>query len=380
MSRSAWPNIPPRTKEDKEEFLDITRRKFQKMAKEASPLECWYSVTERCNLHCKVCFSNSGKPWEDELTTTEAHRLLDNIAQAGTRTIVFGGGEPTLREDLLDLACYAAQWKQMAVAVNTNGLLLDRKYVAALAQAGVMQVRISVDGLQQSHEWNRGRGTFERAIQAIKNCVAEGIPSVVMASIICQLNHKEVPELVKLALGLGASSVIMPLIPEGRGKPFEYLTLTKEQTRDWQRYLFKQQKAYGVNKIQFQQFCMISEDRFALEVAANPDRIGTHVDTPIGHADGMYQYAISANGKVYLVGTFTPELFLCDLREQRLSEVWHNSELINLLQDRDKLEGKCGRCEYRFVCGGSRRRAFLYTADVMAEDPKCWYEPTEEAE
>ena len=66
---------------------------------------------------------------------------------------------------------------------------------------------------------------------------------------------------------------------------------------------------------------------------------------------------------------------MCDLREQRLNEIWHNSELADLLRDRDKLKGKCGRCEYRFVCGGCRRAAYSVSGDIMEEDPQCWYEP-----
>lgn len=139
-----------------QEFLNITREKFRKMAREAKPLTCWYSITEECDLHCKFCFADSSKPWEDELTTHEVYALLDNIAEAGTQAIVFGGGEPTLREDLLEVMNYAARYKNMFVALNTNGQRLDRKYVRGLVNAGVSQVKVSVDGLKESHDWNRG--------------------------------------------------------------------------------------------------------------------------------------------------------------------------------------------------------------------------------
>ncbi len=378
LSRSAWPNIPPRTKEDKEEILDITRRKFQKMVKEAEPYMCWYDVTEKCDLGCKLCFAAStNEPLEDELTTTEAHWLLDNIAQAGTRAIAFAGGEPTLREDLPDLIRYAVREKQMFVAINTNGqLLADRKYVAALAQAGMQRVKVSVDGLQQSHDWNRGSGTFEKCIQALENCVEEGIPSRVFISTITQMNLGEVPRMIELALGLGADIFMIPVIPLGRAKAFKHLMLTKEQTREWQRYLFNQQKIYGVSKIQFEDRYQISEDEDALWVAIDPQSIGTFMDTPVGCTASIWQYMISANGKVFVGDVITPETEICDLREQRLSDVWHNSEVADSLRDRDKLKGKCGRCEYRFVCGGCRRQAFAATGDFMETDPQCWYEPS----
>jgi len=119
-----------------QDFLNITREKFRKMVREAKPLTCWYSITEECDLHCKFCFADSTKPWPDELTTQEIYALLDNIAEAGTQAIVFGGGEPTLREDLVEVMHYAARYKNMFVALNTHGQWLDRKICEGIGECG----------------------------------------------------------------------------------------------------------------------------------------------------------------------------------------------------------------------------------------------------
>ncbi|MBE0415742.1 MAG: radical SAM protein [Dehalococcoidia bacterium] len=363
-----------------QDFLNITREKFRKMVKEAKPLMCWYSITEECDLRCKFCFADSGKPLEDELTTREVYHLLDNIAEAGTQAIVFGGGEPTLREDLLEVMHYAARYKNMFVALNTHGQWLDSNYVRGLVDAGISQVKVSVDGLKESHDWNRGEGTFEKCIQALKNCVDAGIESVIWIATISQLNYEEIPQMIKRAMDLGVAICMVQLFCGGRWKGRRDLMLTREQTRDWQRYLVEQAKIYGWERIQFEDRYQICEDECALRVAGNPCRIGDFMDTPCGCISGIWQYIINASGKVVVGDINTPEHEIGDLRKQRLSEIWHNSELANLLRDRDKLKGKCGRCELRFVCGGCRRMAYSVTGDIMAPDPQCWYKPKLEVE
>ena len=374
------PSIPPKTREDKKKFLDITRNKFNIMVKNAAPLMCWFDVTERCNLKCKLCFAGAtNEPLEDELTTKGVYSLLDNIAESGTRAIAFAGGEPTLRDDLPELISYAVKKKGMFVAVNTHGqFLVDREYVRELVRSGLHRVKVSVDGLKKSHDWNRGKGTFDKCIQALKNCAELGIPNRVFISTITQMNLAEVPQMIQLALKLKAEIFMIPIVPTGRGKAWKNLMLTKEQTRDWQRYLFKQQKIHGVSQIQFENRYIISEDENALRAAIDPKCIGTYMDTPVGCTAGIWQYMISADGKVYAGDVITPETEMGDLREQRLSDFWYNSEVADRLRNRDNLKGKCGRCEYRFVCGGCRRQAYGATGDFLETDPQCWYEPKDD--
>ena len=363
-----------------QDFLNITREKFRKMVREAKPLTCWYSITEECDLHCKFCFADSTKPWPDELTTQEIYALLDNIAEAGTQAIVFGGGEPTLREDLVEVMHYAARYKNMFVALNTHGQWLDRKYVTRLVNAGVSQVKVSVDGLKESHDWNRGEGTFDKCIQALKNCVDAGIKSVIWIATISQMNYDEIPQMVKMAMDLGVDICMVQLFPGGRWKGKTDLMLTREQVRDWQRYMVEQQNIYGWTRIQFEDRYQICEDCHALKVAADPYRIGDFTDTPAGCISGIWQYIINASGKVVIGDIVTPELEIGDLRQEKLSKIWRYSDLANLLRDRDKLKGRCGRCELRFVCGGCRRMAYSLTGDIMAPDPQCWYKPRLELE
>jgi radical SAM protein with 4Fe4S-binding SPASM domain len=351
-----------------QEILQVTKEKFKKAVEGSKPLFAWFSLTEECDLRCKYCFANSSKPLEGELSTQEVLRIIDNIAEAGTQAIVFGGGEPTLRRDLPRIVEYSS--KYMSVAINTNGQALDRDYIGKLAKGGLSQIKISIDGMPETHDWNRGKGTFEKAIEGLRYCKAAGIPTVIMIATISQLNYKEVPNMVKLAMELGVDFSMVEFLPLGRGIEEKDWGLTPEQTKELQRYLMEARRLYGTRRIIFENRYIIAEDDHAQKICADPDKPVGVFDFCVGCPNGIYQYCINATGKI-TAGDITT-LEIGDLRKDKLSSIWKESEVLNLLRDRDQLKGKCGSCEYRYICGGCRRRAYTYTGDLMAEDPGCW--------
>jgi len=156
-----------KAKMHQDDLLSITREKFNQAVKEAKPLFCYFSVTEACNLNCKYCGSDSKKPLDNELTTEEVYDVLDNIAEAGTMAVLLAGGEPTSRKDLLQIARYGAAHR-LRMAVNTHGHFIDKEYAWKLRDAGVLEVKVSIDGLEETHDNNRGEGSFKRAIEALK--------------------------------------------------------------------------------------------------------------------------------------------------------------------------------------------------------------------
>ena len=349
-------------------ILDTTREKFKKVVQESKPLFAWFSLTEECDLRCKYCFADSSKPVESELSTAEALHIIDNIAEAGTQAIVFGGGEPTLRKDLSEIVQHSSRY--MSVAINTNGQALDRYYIERLAQAGLSQIKISVDGLQDTHDWNRGKGSFEKAIEGLKAGKVAGIPRVIMIATVSQRNYKEVSGMVKLAMELGVDFSVVEFLPLGRGMQEKGWGLTKDQTRDLQRYLMEARRLYGAKRIIFENRYIIAEDEHAQKICIDPNKPVDVFDFCVGCPNGIYQYCINATGKV-TAGDITT-LEIGDLRKEKLGIIWRDSDVLNLLRDREKLKGKCGDCEYKYICGGCRRRAYTYTGDLMAEDPGCW--------
>ena len=116
-----------------------------------------YAITRKCNLKCKHCYSDATEePAPDELSTEEAKRLLDEIADWRIKLLIFDGGEPLYRDDFLDIARYASL-KGLRVVIGSNGTLINPEVAEQLKSSGVMAVQISIDGAEaQSHDWFRG--------------------------------------------------------------------------------------------------------------------------------------------------------------------------------------------------------------------------------
>ncbi|KFD41225.1 hypothetical protein HY02_05425 [Peptococcaceae bacterium SCADC1_2_3] len=241
-----------------EEFQKITREKFYRaIREEAKPLLAWFSLTEDCNLRCRYCFADAHfcqcnfeqvpERKNDSLSTKDVYAILDNVAEAGTIAIQFAGGEPTLRDDLADLIWYATEIKGMFIALNTNGTLLDDRSIKRLAASGLGQVKVSVDGLKESHDWNRGKGTFERAINALKGFKTAGVPSVILIMTLSKINYHELPEMIALCRDLGVQFTMVEFLPLGHAHGEKDWVLTKEQRKETQRYLFTLQKKRGIH-------------------------------------------------------------------------------------------------------------------------------------
>ena len=370
-----------KAKMHQDDLLSITREKFNQAVKEAKPLFCYFSVTEACNLNCKYCGSDSKKPLDNELTTEEVYDVLDNIAEACTMAVLLAGGEPTSRKDLLQIARYGAAHR-LRMAVNTHGHFIDKEYAWKLRDAGVLEVKVSIDGLEETHDANRGEGSFKRAIEALKNCKMVGIPFVEMAATISRVNYHELKDIVNLALELEVGIIANEFSPIGRPTGMFDLILTREQRREMQRYLLKTRKALGWRKVNFEDIYVVSEDEETKGICADQCRSCGYHDFNVGCISGIYAYSITAEGKVIggdiiFPGDVAryPGLVIGDLRKERMSDIWRNSEVLDLFRNRDNLKGKCGSCKYKYICGGCRRRAYL-TGDVMGEDPSCWVEDT----
>jgi radical SAM protein with 4Fe4S-binding SPASM domain len=348
------------------DFLQITKMKYWQEIEHPTPIFATFQVTAGCNLRCKYCGGDYTEPLANELTTEEVHTLIHNLKRAGTRYLSLGGGEPTLRDDLTSIITQAAS--VMGVGMVTNGILITEEYAQALRYAGLSVVDISLDGpTQATNDSRRGEGSYEKGIRALKNCKNAGIPVIDLQTTISQLNYKELPQMIRLALDMEVNIVVNEFIPCGRAQGREDLMLTKEQRRDMQRFLLEQQRLFGRDRIKFDGYYIISEDEKAKKKWADPEK----KDFSVGDPFGIYGFNITPDGKV------VPTLGLeaGDLRREELRDIWSNSEILLTLRNRERLKGKCGCCEYKYVCGGDRRRTHALTDDLMAEDPLCWYEP-----
>ncbi len=346
-----------------EDILDFTRYKFEKWMRRTAPVFAAWEITNACNLRCKYCGLDSGEPLEDELNTEEALDIIDDISSAGTRSLMLIGGEPTVRSDIFKIIEYASMF--MSVAMNTNGVMVDDDYAKKLKEAGISQVKVSLDG-RRSHDMMRGK-SYEKAVSAIKSCKKAGIQSVVIEMTVSKLNYDEVPEMVDFAMDSGLSIVINEFVPIGRGRERKDLLISRKEREKMHKFLLDKRRIFGEHRIGFEDRYIITDDDVGIRRFADPFCNAVNV----GCTAGIFCYGIKPNGKVIPCPIFRMEVG--DLREKSLREIWRDSEELKKLRDRNNLKGKCGTCEYRFVCGGCRGRTYAITGDFLEEDPLCWY-------
>ena len=362
-----------------EEFLSITREKYYRAIEGAMPMFAWFSLTEECNLHCRYCFTDARicakrpEGAKGELSTGQVFDILDNVSEAGTTAIQFAGGEPLLRDDLVEIISYAVG-KNIYTALNTNGTLVEEGIVSELSRAGLAQVKVSMDGLRENHEWNRGSETFDRTINALKLFRDYGIPSVYLIMTLSSVNYDDLVPLLDLTAELGVQFIMVEFLPVGHSLGKHKWGLSKEQRLQAQRLLWKEQRKRGLANIQFENRYIVSEQEATKRLLAVPDSPCDFFSFGVGCISGIYSYMITAEGKVATGCLIQQEVKNGDLLKRKLRDIWSDGDLFIELRDRERLGGKCGKCTYRYVCGGCRRSAWIQTGRLMGPDPNCWVE------
>jgi len=367
-----------------------------------APFQVVWNITRACNLKCLHCYENAGIKGKDELTTNEALHGIDILADTGVLILAFSGGEPTIRPDILQLIKHASE-RGMFTAVATNAIVFSsRKKVKEFKKAGLKFAQISLDGsTPQTHDYFRGAlGTFEKTVEGIKNCVAEDL-FVEIATTATRYNIKEIPALIDFAAKLGANwFMLYNFVPTGRGADIVESDLTPDEREDILRTCWNRMKTSGVDVLSTApQFA-----RIAQEIEANPTLtsdaaiiasgvyeegatvVPTHFYNPQlpGHlkrlADfiggcgaGRFYLSLEPNGDMFPCVFFPHEdtVRVGNLFKDDFEKVWRNSELFWKIRDKDKLAQCCGDCQYRYICGGCRARAYNYFKDVLAPDPGC---------
>ncbi|MBF0507684.1 MAG: radical SAM protein [Deltaproteobacteria bacterium] len=167
-------------------------------SEDKKPVVVW-NVTQRCNLACVHCYAKAVRreDVQNELTTAEGKRLLDDLADFGAPVVLFSGGEPLIRPDLIELCDYAVG-KGMRAVISTNGTLITSDIAMRLKDVGLSYVGISLDGMEQINDKFRGvAGAFQAAMAGIKNCQAAGI-KVGLRFTINRMNADQVPAIFDL--------------------------------------------------------------------------------------------------------------------------------------------------------------------------------------
>lgn len=348
-----------------------------------SPFLIVWDYTRRCNLKCKHCYANASDELGRELTTTEAMEVVDQLADFGVVALAFSGGEPLTRKDFFKVAKHAID-SGLYVSLATNGTLINKQTAKELKKIGLNYVEISIDGsIPEVHNELRGvDGAFEKALKGLKNCIEEGLCTSIAVTA-TKHNLKEIPEILKLAEEIGAKRfALFNFVPVGRGSELIERDLLPEEREEL--LLFLLNKLLSGSKVtilatapQLARLAMMHQkgcgDIFMpmahMQTTKVSGRAAVLADFIGGCGAGRLYCSISPDGEVQPC-VFMP-IKVGNLREEKFSEIWLNSEVFNILRDRGNLKGACGRCRYKYVCGGCRARAYAYGGDLLASDPGC---------
>jgi putative heme d1 biosynthesis radical SAM protein NirJ2 len=319
-----------------------------------------WNTTRACNLSCVHCYRDAGAPDAGELSTAEGKKLLDEIARAGFKIMVFSGGEPLIRPDICELIAHARQLGLRPV-LGTNGMLITPETAARLKGAGAACAGISLDSRdREKHDWFRGQdGAWEGTMKGIAACRAAGLPFQIHTTVM-NWNESEVTAITDLAVELGAvAHHIFFLVPTGRGKDIAETTLKTQQYEALLEKILAKQTAVP---IELKPTCAPQFMRIARQK-------GIPMRFTKGCLAGTSYCVILPNGDVHPC-PYLP-LKAGNVREAPFDAIWRDSALFGDLRHQP-LKGSCGRCGYGDICGGCRARAYYYSdGDYLAEEPWC---------
>jgi radical SAM protein with 4Fe4S-binding SPASM domain len=346
------------------------------------PVVVW-NCTRRCNLNCLHCYSQSAdREFAAELTTDEGRALLDDLASFGVPVVLFSGGEPLMREDVLLLVRHAVAAGLRAV-LSTNGTLIDAGLAVSLREAGVSYAGVSLDGMERvNDEFRRSEGAFSRALAGIRACRAAGL-KVGLRLTLNRRNTDELDDIFRLIRDENIPRVCFyHLVHTGRGRQIARDDLNHEGTR---RALDRIIDATARLHAEGQPVQVLTVDnhadgpylymRMAAEGHPRARRALDLLRANGGNASGSRIGCVSWDGAVH-PDQFWRTAVLGNVRERPFSEIWADESqplLAQLRERRRHLKGRCATCGFLDLCGGNlRARAEALTGDAWAPDPACF--------
>ncbi len=334
-------------------------------------------VTRKCNLACLHCRASAqSEPYPDELTTEEWMRLIDEIVSFSSPILILTGGEPTLRKDIYEIAHYATS-KGLRAVLGSNGININKESARRMKDAGIRRLSISLDGASSEvHDNFRGvEGAFDKAVKGAREAKEAGLDFQINTTI-TKLNLGEVPKILDLAARLGAVAYHpFLLVPTGRGiqlKAQEIPPQKYEEILCWFARI-SQKAALPIKATCAPHYHRVLYQQARKKGEAVPVRKHGFDAFTRGCLGGTAFCFISSTGDVQPCGYL--EIGCGNIKEKTFPEIWRNSKILNHLRDIDKYQGKCGRCEFKRICGGCRARAFSVDGNYLAEEPYCVHKP-----
>jgi len=349
-----------------------------------------WETTQACDLacvHCRAC----AQPVRSalELTTDEARRLIDDIAALKAPVFVLTGGDPLKRPDIFEIVEYGST-NGVSISLTPSATpLLTRDAIARLKGCGLARLAVSLDGpTAEIHDaFRRVPGSYDWTLRSVRWARELALPAQINTTITRHnLQHLDAMIALLEQLDIVLWSVFF-LVPTGRGSAIDLISADEfeqvfeklYQTAKRGRFDIKSTEAQHYRRFRLQRR---TEDKRKGNIRPLPLRLGLSTTDGIGRAprginDGKGFVFVSHLGEVFPSG-FLP-ISAGNVRNQSLADLYRHSPLFRSLRDTSNLQGKCGICEFREICGGSRARAYALTGDIFAEEPCCVWQPKTQA-
>lgn len=351
-------------------------------SKDKRPVIVW-NITRRCNLKCVHCYAHAkDQVFDNELTTEQGKNLIDDLSQFKVPVLLLSGGEPTIREDLPELAAYAIE-KGMRAVISTNGTLITQQMARVLKDIGLSYVGISLDGMEKIHDRFRGvKGAFRAALEGIKNCQDAGI-KVGLRFTINKFNVAEIENIFNLLEDMDIPrACFYHLVYAGRGSKLVEEDLTHDETRkavdmimDLTKKLHDKGKEKEILTVDNHADGPYIYLRLLKEDPKRAAEVLELLKMNEGNNSGRGIGCISWDGEVY-ADQFWRHHSFGNVQKRPFSEIWTDTSepLMKKLKEKKKyVKGRCAKCRWLDVCAGNFRvRAEAVTGDAFAPDPACY--------
>jgi 12,18-didecarboxysiroheme deacetylase len=351
-------------------------------SEDKKPVVVW-NVTRACNLRCVHCYARAvERSLEKELSHEQGLALIDDLADFGVPVILFSGGEPLVRPDLVELARYAVG-KGMRAVISTNGTLISRQKAEELKEIGLSYVGVSLDGMEAVNDRFRGKqGAFREALAGIKNCQAVGL-KVGLRFTINRMNAQEVPKIFDLLERLEIPRVCFyHLVYSGRGSNLVKEDLNHDETRrvvdlitDRTRDLYDrgiQKEVLTVDNHADGPYLYL---RMMREKNPRAHEVLELLKMNEGNSSGRGIGCVSWDGSVHADQFWRHQSF-GNILDRPFSQIWTdltNPLMAGLKDKKSHVLGRCAKCRWLDICAGNFRvRAEAVTGDVWAPDPACY--------
>lgn len=326
-------------------------------------------LNDICNLECRHCYQIRLKDKEELDIDLILNQINDLREVTGYNRYFFrlSGGEVTLRKDLFKIIRKIISQGHY-VEVITNGIFLDLPYVYALKATGVHLCQVSMDGAKsETHDFIRGKGSYDKTIKGIKNLVKVGIPVELKFTLIKNVNTNEISDMFQLCTDLGVKYLSLGrFILAGNGiKNFSENNLVKFEMRDIFSRIIDSGREFPNLVIRFRdQLARMAEIKF--------DNIPYNVYLDQKPYMGISYLAFDTYGNVYADRQL--DIIVGNIHKKTIKDIWTKSKELKSLKDNiSKLKGKCINCDIKDIClGGNKTASYALTADPFMPDPACW--------